>query len=266
MYEYDYCFRKTGSNIRALREAFGETQLDLSLALNFDSSAAISMYESGTRGQNRVEVLEQIARHYRITLDDLLHKDFSTLHRSITRLGYLFTDPTSSDCISKEKISDLLKVLIPPANTEISAEASAAKILRQHLVRQAYASFPGLTSEFSRFTKNEISWIEFVRICWIRDDLFPDETLSQSSSVLPALHELTSSSEEPVLKRLYQAESWHQLAVYYQALQNALGFSKTGNNAAAVMAAGRSMMVSLAQTGNHYAEQLTEIVHELHSL
>jgi len=43
MYEYDYCFRKTGSNIRALREAFGETQLDLSLALNFDSSAAISI-------------------------------------------------------------------------------------------------------------------------------------------------------------------------------------------------------------------------------
>ena len=71
---------------------------------------------------------------------------------------------------------------------------------------------------------------------------------------------------EPVLKRLYQSESWHQLAVYYQALQYALGYSESGNNTAAVMAAGRSMIVSLAQTGNHYAEQLTEIVHELHSL
>ena len=38
---------RIGKNIRALREAYGETQLDLAHHLGFDSPAAVSMIEGG---------------------------------------------------------------------------------------------------------------------------------------------------------------------------------------------------------------------------
>ena len=38
---------RIGKNIRALREAYGETQLDLAHHLGFDSPASVSMIEGG---------------------------------------------------------------------------------------------------------------------------------------------------------------------------------------------------------------------------
>ncbi len=42
-----------GKNIRSLRTSYGESQLDLALALDLQSSSAISNYEKGIREPDR---------------------------------------------------------------------------------------------------------------------------------------------------------------------------------------------------------------------
>jgi len=68
-------YPRLGKNIRGLREAAGETQLDLALAIGASGSNAISQYESGERMPKR-DYLLRIAKHYRITENELLHGNF----------------------------------------------------------------------------------------------------------------------------------------------------------------------------------------------
>lgn len=64
-----------GKNIRRLRKSYGETQLDLAIAIGVSGSSVISQYESGERVPER-EYLFRIAKHYRITEYELLNGDF----------------------------------------------------------------------------------------------------------------------------------------------------------------------------------------------
>lgn len=70
-------FYKLGANIRGLRKCFGETQLDLAMAIGIEKTA-ISNYELGERIPER-DVLIKIAKHYRITENELLHGNFVNL-------------------------------------------------------------------------------------------------------------------------------------------------------------------------------------------
>ncbi len=70
-------FYKLGANIRGLRKGYGETQLDLAMAIGVETTA-ISNYELGERIPER-DVLLKIAKHYRITENELLHGNFTNL-------------------------------------------------------------------------------------------------------------------------------------------------------------------------------------------
>lgn len=65
-----------GKNIRNLRKAHGETQMDLAFSLGYEFVSRISMYENGTREPD-LETIQKIAEHYNITLDRLVRTDFS---------------------------------------------------------------------------------------------------------------------------------------------------------------------------------------------
>lgn len=67
-----------GKNIRGLRKAFGETQLDLAIVIGASGSNVISQYESGERMPER-DYLLRIAKHYRITENELLHSNFENM-------------------------------------------------------------------------------------------------------------------------------------------------------------------------------------------
>lgn len=72
-------YYKLGENIRGLRRAYGETQLDLAIAIDVKPNT-ISNYEMGERLPERTlerDVLIRIAKHYMVTEDDLLNGDFS---------------------------------------------------------------------------------------------------------------------------------------------------------------------------------------------
>lgn len=63
-------------NIKALHEQFGESQEELALILELKSKSTICQYENGSRIPNLI-VAVRIAEHYRISCDDLIHRDFS---------------------------------------------------------------------------------------------------------------------------------------------------------------------------------------------
>lgn len=65
------------ANLRCLRKSWGESQLDLATAL-YVGVSTISQYETGKRSPDKV-TLQQIAEHYRVTVDDLLLGDLTDL-------------------------------------------------------------------------------------------------------------------------------------------------------------------------------------------
>lgn len=68
-------FYKLGTNIRGLRKGYGETQLALATAIGVGVST-ISSYELGERVPER-DILLKIAKHYRITENELLNSNFA---------------------------------------------------------------------------------------------------------------------------------------------------------------------------------------------
>ena len=72
-------YSRLGWNIKCLRESFGETLDDLKNAIGANSTGTISFYESGKKIPNRNTLLK-IAKHYRVTVNDLLNNDFSCLN------------------------------------------------------------------------------------------------------------------------------------------------------------------------------------------
>lgn len=69
--------KKLGRNIRGLRAAYGETQEQLSEAVGY-SKNAVSNYENGIREPDQ-DTLAVIAKHYSVSIEELLTSDFSNL-------------------------------------------------------------------------------------------------------------------------------------------------------------------------------------------
>lgn len=69
--------KKLGANIRSLRMAFGETQEQLGEAI-FVEKNTVSYYENGKREPNK-ETLIAIAKHYSISVGELLHSDLTEI-------------------------------------------------------------------------------------------------------------------------------------------------------------------------------------------
>lgn len=105
-------YSRLGANIRALRKSLGETQSDLLFAIGLDGSSpsTISQYETGDRIPER-DTLIKIAKHYRITEDELINGDFSNLK-----------DISKNIANDKEKNKTMLDRFFPLISTEIALE------------------------------------------------------------------------------------------------------------------------------------------------
>ena len=96
---------RIGQNIRYLRCAYRESQLDLSLTLGLDSPNTIANYEKGARTP-KPKIQKKIAMHYRITEDELSHDDFSGLHFSFSVLE------------NKDKMVEMTMLMFPMVTSE----------------------------------------------------------------------------------------------------------------------------------------------------
>lgn len=78
---------RLGNNIRALRNAFGETQEMLGEAIHAEKNT-ISNYEKGNRAPDR-ETIVLIAQHYSVSVEELLHSDLSGISKiTIDRFAF----------------------------------------------------------------------------------------------------------------------------------------------------------------------------------
>lgn len=66
-----------GANIRSLRMAYGETQEQLGVALHVEKNT-VSYYENGKREPSK-ETIRAIARHYMVSVEELLHSDLTDI-------------------------------------------------------------------------------------------------------------------------------------------------------------------------------------------
>lgn len=67
---------RIGQNIKALREAYGETEEDLAKALNFTGHQTINNYECGKRHvDDEKKIL--FMNHFDVTIEELMFRDFS---------------------------------------------------------------------------------------------------------------------------------------------------------------------------------------------
>lgn len=70
--------QRFGNNIRALRNAFGETQETLCEILHIGNTT-LSNYELGIRRPNDDNIIEAIAKHFGVTTEDLMYSDLSDI-------------------------------------------------------------------------------------------------------------------------------------------------------------------------------------------
>lgn len=96
---------KISKNIKGLRTAYRETQMDLAYALGLNSPSTIANYEKGLRKPEH-EIRQKIAEHYKITEDELLCCDFSKLSFG----SFPFDD--------KEKMQGIAGTMLPIIYTE----------------------------------------------------------------------------------------------------------------------------------------------------
>ena len=91
-----------GRNIRSLRNAYGQSLLDLALDIGVGVSA-ISQYENGKRIPER-DILIKIAKHFKITENELLYSDYSNL-RDLT------TAPVNNKAYTLAMVDKMLPIL-----------------------------------------------------------------------------------------------------------------------------------------------------------
>jgi len=70
---------RLGANIRSLRKAYRETQEQLGEIIHVEKNA-VSYYENDKREPNK-ETLRAIAKHYMVSVEELLYEDFSDIDR-----------------------------------------------------------------------------------------------------------------------------------------------------------------------------------------
>lgn len=99
---------KLGENIKSLRKAFAETQLELSIAIGIDSPNTISNYEKGIR-YPEATIRTKIAKHYRITEDQLASSDFSNLKLSSTSFNLSSLNKLTIKLFPVFKLDDSIK-------------------------------------------------------------------------------------------------------------------------------------------------------------
>lgn len=294
---------KIGTNIRALREAYGETQLDLAQHLGFDSSATVSMLESGSRGQKRFDLLEKIARHYRISEGALFYQawgengtacpDFLSLPvDDKNRIRDLFTGtlPVMQSSIAmnepafrnafalhQEAVSEISDTLAYPKHAsskclslyeiclkEAHLPEAAANILWWLLVSGLFHCYPKTFLGLQRLNRKAITKQEFFRDWYLAG--CDKEDIEQEKSLKSSFRKQHQKQIHDMLCLLYSSSSGIIPAEYYKSLLWYFGLNGTGFRTGECRLIGSAMLSSLSELGNPYAVSFLETQARFHSM
>lgn len=279
---------RLGWNIKCLREAYGETLSDLMNAIGASSTGPISYYESGKQIPNR-DTLLKIAKHYKVTVNELLYGDFSILNSfSLDELqvcdGFLFLEsllPIVSSTRANENTSFLLANKLHTYLFLLMKNGEAfSSNLSEHCVNfYKKAESDGIPEA----TANLLWWlfIEGITILGITSRLLernsnaPIESIQLGSFIKNyCLWKVEDSEDdkaqiideakksyireiEPeyirLLTALNQQPDYMDLAAYYSALRYYFGLVDNELTYEMNTVVGRQMLLSLSKMGNKYA-------------
>ncbi len=126
---------RLGSNIRALRVAFGETQEQLGEAI-FVEKNTVSYYENGKREPNK-KTLSAIAKHFMVSVEELIYDD-------LTSIGTITVD--------KNAFWKNLDIILPLVSSE--------KALENQNFKKAFDAHKHIYSGLQHLSFNELDFLD----------------------------------------------------------------------------------------------------------
>lgn len=279
--------RQFGKNIKYLRTAYGETQLELALAVGLDSPNTIANYEKGERS-SKPNIRKKIALHYRITEDELIHSDFSALHVPSSRLG------------DKEKMMEMTLLMLPIICTEKAMKdslfqkgheahmraldavkegrtytdfdsdtcidaysdsydtsktpESVANLLWWLLILEMSVKNPWMIEGAKALNDKRVSNGAFFKSFYLKDCSIKEEENCSEDVEQKNLEGLDQEIIE-LLKKLKKDAQYSSLADYYTALRYVLGCVNNELTEAMNKAVGAEMLWAFTRLGNEYAKK-----------
>ena len=288
-----------GKQIRALREAYGETQLELAAALGYDSPTTISMYENGWRGRDKYDVVSKIAAHYRITEEALLHRDYQTvsymdlmiddpviLGQTILRILPIQYSKTAGKNPAflktwkqhKQAADTIIRSMQFQGQAfqecmegyrnifESKRLPEAANMLWWLLVASLFHRYPKIPEGLRELGKGKITKREFFREYYLVSDAaaIGSEYVQDDNTDKEMILKNIGEAEE-LLRLLYEMPDSYKIADYYAVCILRFGLIKSPFfTSVAFSETGEEMLRMLTRIGNPYAAEYLAAVRELH--
>lgn len=271
-----------GENIRKIRNSWGETQKNLGDAI-CTSDTAIANYERGDR-QPSMEVLQLIASRYGVTVDQLIHGDFSESDNRVSS-------------ITSQKVISYLESVLPIIQSDTAKEDPFFKCGFDMTIRFwtelkklcSPVLMSNLTTALEKYRQSlaEYATVESAaNILWVlflTFQLLPDEHIQRvGEAVLNGegkkkdftknylLKDIDATSEFnqrrkqkfilenhdliiDMIKLLKNSQKYAALGDYYLALQYVLGIVDTDYSNEMNQSIGMALMTSLLELENPYA-------------
>lgn len=276
-------------NIKSLRTAYGESQMDLAFAIGLDAPAAISNYESGTRSP-KPEVRKKIAEHFRITEEQLMHVDLSGIRQisfevlsdihKVQELTFAAFPVVCSEEALKNKAFangynshmrikkcmlagqepddkdyDICLDSYDSAFEEEAIPEAVANMLWWLLQLEYIVLNQQISEGAQRLMENKISGAEFLRQCYLKNFDFEneDDTVEVSDKETMDFYNDIEEIVQDLLKKLYSSRL-SDLAYYYTAIRYAYGIVKNELSQEMNQAIGNEMLWAISEIGNKYAK------------
>ena len=272
-----------GRNIKSLRIAYGETQLELSLILDLESPNTIANYEKGERFP-KPEIIKKIAVHYQITVDELVNSNILSFKIPVLQINnkdkmneiaisifpVIYTEKAIEDslfrkgyeahsrCIEAMKAGYSFSEIDYAASINNYLESydnyktseSMANLLWWLLISEIGLRNGQIAEGIKLLNNQHITNERFIKQYYLKDP--SDE--NESGLLRKDLQELNESIIE-ILKELKKDIQYTELVDYYIALRYLLGCIDNELTKALNKTVGEEMMLSFAQLGNKYAKQ-----------
>jgi transcriptional regulator with XRE-family HTH domain len=276
-----------GKNIKYLRTAYGETQLELALAIGLDSPNTIANYEKGERS-SKPDIRKKIALHYRITEDELIHSDFSTFHVSSSQLGdkekmmkmallvfpIICTEKAMKDSLFQKGHEAHMLALnamkegrtFEDSDYDICVNAysdsydtfetpeSLANLLWWFLITEMSVKNQWMIEGAKALNDKRVSNRAFFKNFYLKDCSIKEEENYLEDIEQKDLEELNQIIIE-LLKKLKKDAQYSSLADYYTAIRYVLGCVNNELTEAMNKAVGVEMMWAFKRLGNEYAKK-----------
>ena len=271
-------------NIKSLRIAYGESQLDLALSIELDSPNAIANYEKGIRIP-KPEIRKRIAKHYRITEEELMYSDFSGLHfpksifgdkekmieMSLEMFPVIKTEQAIRNAEFRTGFEAHLRIIEAMKNSitgndsdyDVCFESydkcempeATANILGLFLLLEIFMKNQWMRDGAEALSKNRINGDELLKKYYLKD--FDDMSESQGFSEDMNEREMSEFEEciSDLLKELRKHSEWSDLVDYYVAIRYLHGCVDNSQTDEMNKAIGGEMLLVFAQFGNVYAKK-----------